>query len=238
MNYTQFEIYTPENAVEGRLYWKSSEGKDWHEFVNELSEVENVDILEYSKNGTILSVNPDMSFTIPVGKSYLVVGVDGGNQTDEPWQEGEIPAIYQHYVILNGELVDLNLNVDILKKERWERIKQVRTEKSQGGTLIHSVGKWFHTDEKSMTHYLGLNQQRMMGVFRVVSWKTMDGSFVPLTEQLLAQVSNQVINNELLIFGVAEQHRMAMEALPNPLEYSDELISTLWPQVYEDAKNV
>ena len=63
----------------------------------------------------------------------------------------------------------------------------------------------------------------------------MDGSFVKLHDSLLGEVSNQVINNELLIFGIAEQHKSMMEAYQNPLEYTEEVMNTLWPQTYAES---
>ena len=220
-HYTQFTQYTPTDAQPATLYWKSQEGVDWREIKNLMSNDDTLTAVIFSHTtGSIEQVTDDLSNVIPTGKSVLLV---------DSAPDGPLANYYIH----NGTLMEIN--IDDLRNEKWEAIKLLRDSKSQGGTFVNSINKWFHTDPKSLIHYLGLNQQRMMGSYTPVMWKTMDGSFVKLNDSLLGEVSNQVINNELMIFGIAEQHKSMMEAYPNPLEYTEEIMNTLWPQVYADT---
>lgn len=219
--YTQFTQYTPSDAQPATLYWKSQEGADWREAKNVMANDSTLSAIIFNHvTGSIEQVTDDLSNVIPTGKSVLLTNsVPDGSLTN--------------YYIHNGTLMEIG--IDALRNEKWEAIKLLRDSKSQGGTFVNSVSKWFHTDPKSLIHYLGLNQQRMMGTYTPAMWKTMDGSFVKLNDSLLGEVSNQVINNELMIFGIAEQHKSMMEAYPNPLEYTEEIMNTLWPQVYADT---
>ena len=219
--YTQFTQYTPIDAQPATLYWKSQEGGDWREVKNLMTYDETLSAIIFNcVTGSIEQVTDDLSNVIPTGKSVLLIN---------SVPDGSLSNYYIH----NGTLTEID--IDALKNEKWEAIQLLRDSKSQGGTFVNSINKWFHTDPKSLTHYLGLNQQRMMGSYTPVMWKTMDGSFVKLHDSLLGEVSNQVINNELMIFGIAEQHKSMMEAYQNPLEYTEEVMNTLWPQTYAES---
>ena len=219
--YIHFTQYTPSDAQPATLYWKSQEGVDWREVKNLMANDDTLTAIIFNHvTGSIEQVTDDLSNVIPTGKSVLLTN--------------SVPdGALSNYYIHNGTLMEIH--IDALRNEKWEAIKLLRDSKSQGGTFVNSINKWFHTDPKSLTHYLGLNQQRMMGSYTPVMWKTMDGSFVKLNGSLLGEVSNQVINNEMMIFGIAEQHKSMMEAYPNPLEYTEEIMNTLWPQVYADT---
>ena len=115
----------------------------------------------------------------------------------------------------------------------WELIKAERDRrKSEGGFTC--AGKWFHSDDRSLAHHSGnkdtaRDQMAAGGVMTdplrdpltltVISWKTMDGSFIPLTCQLTFDIvcaaKCQELNNHL----AAETHRANMEASPVPGEY-------------------
>ena len=220
-HYTQFTQYVPTDAQPATLYWKSQEGVDWREVKNLMAYDKTLSAIIFNcVTGSIEQVADDLSNVIPTGKSILLIN---------SVPDGSLSNYYIH----NGTLMEID--IDALKNEKWKAIQLLRDSKSQGGTFVKSINKWFHTDAKSLTQYLGLNQQRMMGSYTPVMWKTMDGSFVKLYDSLLGELSNQVINNELMIFGIAEQHKSMMEAYPNPLEYTEEIMNTLWPQTYAES---
>ena len=224
-NYTFFTQYVPDDAEPSTLHWVSQDGVDWRIVKETLRNAPSLTAAIYNhKSGIIESVTKDISSVIPVAKSVLIFDstefIDLNNFNSE-------------YFVHNGSLV--KIDVGVIRSEKWEAIKLLRDIKSQGGIFVNSINKWFHTDPKSLIHYLGLNQQRMMGSYTPVMWKTMDGLFVKLNDSLLGEVSNQVINNELMIFGIAEQHKSMMEAYPNPLEYTEEIMNTRWPLTYTDT---
>lgn len=224
-NYTQFVQYTPTDAQPATLYWKSKEGADWRAVKEILAQDSSLTAIMYNhETGKIEQVAKDLSTVIPIGKSVLIISIS---------EFGQFENLLIGYIIYEGEIVEVGKTE--IYEQQWEKIKQIRDEKSQGGTFVKSINKWFHTDPKSLVHYLGLNQQRMMGSYSAVTWKTMDGSYVRLSDALLGEVSNQVINNELLIFGIAEQHKSMMEAYTNPLEYTEAVMNTLWPQTYDES---
>jgi hypothetical protein len=112
-------------------------------------------------------------------------------------------------------------------EEIWERIKARRDGLSENGG--YQVGdKWFHSDQKSRSQQLGLV---LLGasIPANLQWKTMDGSFVTMTQQLAGQVLAAAAASDQEIFAVAEAHRLAMEASADPAAYD---YSTGWPTVF------
>jgi hypothetical protein len=111
---------------------------------------------------------------------------------------------------------------------RWESIKAIRDSRKVGGVLVD--GKWFHSDDSSRIQQIGLV---MMGANIPVGlqWKTMDGTFVTMTQTLAGQIFNASAAHDQATFAKAEEHRAAMEASSDPAAYD---FSTGWPAVYGD----
>lgn len=108
----------------------------------------------------------------------------------------------------------------------WEHIKAERDRRKAGGVKVDA--KWFHSDDASRIQQMGLV---MMGasIPANLQWKTMDGSFVTMTQTLASQVFQAVAASDQAIFTVAETHRAAMEANADPASYD---YSTGWPKIY------
>ena len=112
----------------------------------------------------------------------------------------------------------------------WEIIQARRDGVKAGGVLV--AGKWFHTDDPSRIQYLGLVMMGA-GIPAGLQWKTMDGSFVAMTQELASQVFQAVSALDIAAFAVAEQHRSAMETVENPYEYD---YSATWPTTFKEAQ--
>ena len=85
---------------------------------------------------------------------------------------------------------------------RWAKIKQLRDELTEdGGCLV--AGKWFHSDVKSKQQQMALV---MMGasIPSNLQWKTLDGSFVVMTQLLAAELFAAQAAREQAIFARAE----------------------------------
>ena len=108
----------------------------------------------------------------------------------------------------------------------WEKIKAERDRRMVGGVKVGA--KWFHSDDSSRIQQMGLV---MMGasIPANLQWKTMDGSFITMTQALASQVFQAVAASDQAVFTVAEQHKAAMEASADPSTYD---FSTGWPKIY------
>lgn len=109
----------------------------------------------------------------------------------------------------------------------WGRIKAERDRRKAGGIKVGT--KWFHTDDASRIQHMALN---MMGanIPANLQWKTMDGSFVTMTQSLAGQVFQAVALLDMQAFAKAEEHRIAMEASNDPASYD---FSAGWPASFE-----
>lgn len=115
------------------------------------------------------------------------------------------------------------------KESKWDAIKAERDRRKAGGAkvLVGGVDKWFHTDADSRIQQIGLV---MMGVnVPQVPWKTMDGSFVTMTQAIAGDIFLAVAALDQSVFAKAEQHKAAMEASPDPAAYNH---ATDWPLTY------
>jgi len=107
---------------------------------------------------------------------------------------------------------------------KWEEIKAERDRRKAAG--VHVAGKAFHSDADSRIQQLGLV---MLGasIPAGLQWKTLDGTFVTMTQQLAQQVFAATAASDQAIFAAAEAHRIAMLAASDPAAYD---FSGDWPE--------
>lgn len=113
------------------------------------------------------------------------------------------------------------------KASAWERIKTERDRRIQQGGYKAGT-KWYHSDTFSRTQQMGLV---MLGanIPANTPWKTMDGSFVVMTQTLAGQIFGTAAASDIAIFTAAEVHKAAMEASADPAAYS---FTGGWPAIY------
>ena len=119
----------------------------------------------------------------------------------------------------------------------WDRIQARRDALQVAGLPVS--GQWFHNDVKSRSQWermvnraelLGLSDEAMYLIGgQPVPWKTMAKTYVVLTAGKIREVVLAMEQREALIFGVAEQHRIAMLQAPDPGSYD---FSGGWPATY------
>jgi hypothetical protein len=128
---------------------------------------------------------------------------------------------------------------------KWETIKAERDRRKALGVKVGA--HWFHSDDPSRIQQLGLARKADRleasggsmdtpfsgpGPGGILAWKTIGGSFVPMTPTLAQQISEAIEALDLGVFAAAEGHRMAMEASENPESYD---FSGGWPATIEDT---
>ncbi len=141
---------------------------------------------------------------------------------DIVWEAGEpIPPVEQ----LETD------HLELLREDIWVAIKAERDYRYViTGTPV--AGKWYHSDEVSKLQQVALQAAAGLNILPAnLMWKTMDGSFVQMTNQLALQIFGGAMSKGTEIFSVAEQHRLTMLALPDPTGYD---FSANWPQTYAE----
>ena len=117
------------------------------------------------------------------------------------------------------------------QEEVWTRIKQKRHDNLRGGVYVKSISKWLHSDDESRAQYTFM--RTMPTLPEKMMWKTMDNTFVPMTKELLDELSLQLLADEQADFANAERHRAAMLKADNPLDYD---YSGGWTANYASAQ--
>lgn len=112
-----------------------------------------------------------------------------------------------------------------LLEQAEANIKQDRDRRKDGGVLVS--GKWFHSDAGSRIQQLGL---LLMGAnIPAIQWKTMDGSFVTMTQTLAGQIFQGAAALDMALFTNCETHLAGVRAASDPTTYDH---STGWPASY------
>lgn len=96
----------------------------------------------------------------------------------------------------------IKINKEKLSEIRWSKIKKIRDDlTNNGGCFV--AGKWFHSDPKSKQQQMAL---MMMGnnLPEGIQWKTMDGTFIELTPQIIYDLFQAQVQREQEIFSIAE----------------------------------
>lgn len=105
-------------------------------------------------------------------------------------------------------------------------IKAERDRRKAGGVKVGA--KWFHSDDGSRIQQMGLVMTGA-SIPTGLQWKTMDGSFITMTQALAGNVFAATAASDQAVFAAAETHRVAMEASADPASYD---YSGGWPKIY------
>lgn len=110
----------------------------------------------------------------------------------------------------------------------WNQIQLRRDFGKNGGFKVEvepGVFKWFHSDIDSRTQQLGLI---IAGLdVPAIPWKTMDGTFVTMTPEIVTKIFQAAFVLDTGLFSVAETHKANMEASEVPSSYD---FSLEWPE--------
>ncbi len=112
----------------------------------------------------------------------------------------------------------------------WEQIKATRDRLSDEGgysVTVNGTPKWFHSDGKSKTQQLALV---MLGAnVPPVQWKTMDGSFVIMSQALAGAIFQAALSMDMALFAHAESLKAQVDAAADPAAVD---ITAGWPATY------
>jgi hypothetical protein len=129
--------------------------------------------------------------------------------------------VYDELVSISSEPIPpkevLDQEMDSLLRTRcWRDIQAERDRRKSAGVKVGE--NWFHSDDTSRIQQLALV---MFGANMPagIMWKTMQGTFVPMTPALATQIFQATALHDQLIFAKAEEHRQAMLSSPDPLSY-------------------
>lgn len=117
----------------------------------------------------------------------------------------------------------------------WEKLQKHRDWREQNtGTpvMVGGVQKWFHSDDPSKIKQLALVKAADLNQMPAdLQWKTMDRSFVLMTNEIAYAVYIEAMMMSTRIFAIAEQHRQGIMASTDPENYD---WSTNWPQMFSE----
>lgn len=117
----------------------------------------------------------------------------------------------------------------------WEGIKNMRAYKNSLGFYVPSVDKWFHSDQAAINNYQVIGLSIVMKTFKPEKWKTMDGSWVEMTEELFGDVMSAMNEHGVYNFKIAELHYENVKKSDEPLNYD---YKTGWKPNYIDVVGV
>jgi len=129
--------------------------------------------------------------------------------------------------VFNQELADS----DLLRRKQSviSNLINYRSTILDGGAkiIVSGADKWMQTDAHSRTQWLALYVAPSIGPGIV--WRTMDGSYVTVTREVVDNVYAKTTLLDMLAFGNAETHRAGIMGSTDPESYD---FSTGWPEVF------
>lgn len=190
----------------------------------------------------IRNLNPNTSFSAPFsapdGYSLVFSSPQPSfNSTTEAVRELQ-PLLTakghyeQQWEVYNLPTEQVNANLASARIQKWESIKAERDRRKYLGVKVGS--HWYHSDDPSRIQQLALV---LMGnsIPAGLMWKTLTLTpppvFVEMTPALAQGIFQATAASDAAIFAVAENHRIAMEASPDPSGYD---FSTGWPVSIEE----
>lgn len=122
--------------------------------------------------------------------------------------------------------------IDKIRDKKWKDIKIERSRRNYGGVYVDS--KWFHTDEPTRAQYsimltTALEKEWASDYVIEANWKTMTGTYTPMTVAKLRAIRDAETANEKINFANAEVHRLTMLAASDPTDYD---FSSGWCEIY------
>lgn len=164
-----------------------------------------------------------------IRKAYpAAVVVNGNDATDiKAWDAAGLEIEIDFVLVESQDAV-------IMLASAWEQIKLHRDHLTQNGgykVTVGGVDKWFHSDVFSRVQQVGLV---MLGanIPPTLQWKTMDGSFVGMTQSLAQQIFQAAAAQEIAHFAKAEEHHAALQALTTVEEIAAYDWKAGWPEVW------
>lgn len=113
------------------------------------------------------------------------------------------------------------------KAAKWAEVQAERDRRKFAGYM--ASGHRFHSDPDSRTQQLGLV---IMGAnVPPIQWRTLDGDYVTMTQQLAGAIFTATATGDSLIFAAAEVHRNAIFALTDLSSIESYDFSGGWPAV-------
>lgn len=143
------------------------------------------------------------------------------------------PKYYDNSPGADGQIVSAPKPLQSVLGGIFQEINTHRDELTRNGgykVSVDGVDKWFHSDVFSRSQQIGLV---MMGsnIPADLKWKTMDGSFVTMTQALASQVFQAAAASDMAIFAAAENHKAALQAAADVDEVAGyDWRNTGWPE--------
>jgi hypothetical protein len=183
-----------------------------------------------SPNSRVIDSSPTMKYGFVVVEDYLVQALENPI-TEYKYVEGNFvhfPRPSMNHVILDGEWI-LHEELHKLTLGRLtliNAIKVVRDERKSGGVNVY--GNWFHSDDSSRVQHLGLLTLGA-NIPSNLQWKTMQGTFVIMTQQLVNGIFSSILLHDMNTFAMAELHIACMLECYDPFKYD---YRVGWPPIF------
>lgn len=140
-------------------------------------------------------------------------------------------SVYENLTLVSGTQIPPKEDLDNFRLGDtrilvWKQVQTRRDIRKQGGVKVGNY--WFHSDDASRIQQLGLV---MFGANLPagIMWKTMSGEFVQMTSTLAQQIFGAIATSDVIVFGVAEQHRANINVSMDPANYD---YTVGWPLIY------
>lgn len=234
----KFKLYEPSsNAIDGVLYLKSEDEKDWYEIQSQFAK----DTLKvmFDDNGLVISCSRDASLLFPVNCGVLEVEsetddllgcyVVNGNIVKE-----EKPSEYHEW---DGSkwVVSQDKRNELLNSQRAEiraAINKKRDDCVNGGVFVPKINKWVDTDGKGRSTLVEIKADfDLNGKDNTYTLICADNTAQVIHFEDFKAVWNAVKTLKEKMYENAYMHKLLLEQSANPKDYN---WSSGWSKTYQE----
>lgn len=234
----KFKTYEPSsNAIDGVLYLRSEDGKDWYEIQSQFAK----DTLKvmFDDNGLVISCSRDVSLLFPVNCGVLEVESEtddllGCYVVNGSIVKEEKPSEYHEW---DGDkwVVPQEKQKDLLDAERVEiraAINEKRDGCVNGGVFVPEINKWVDTDDKGRSTLVEIKADfDLNGKDNTYTLICADNTAQVIHFEEFKAVWNAVKTLKEKMYENAYMHKLLLEQSANPKDYN---WSSGWSKTYQE----
>lgn len=234
----KFKTYEPSsNAIDGVLYLRSEDGKDWYEIQPQFSD--NTLKVMFDDDGLVVSCSRDASSLFPVDCGVLEVESDTDDLLGCYVINGKLimekkPSEYHEW---DGDkwVVSQDKRNELLNAQRAEiraAINKKRDDCVNGGVFVPLINKWVDTDDKGRSTLVEIKADfDLNGKDNTYTLICADNTAQVIHFEEFKAVWNAVKTLKEKMYENAYMHKLLLEQSANPKEYN---WSSGWSKTYQE----
>lgn len=234
----KFKLYEPSsNAINGVLYLKSEDEKDWYEIQSQFSK----DTLKvmFDDSGLIISSSRDVSSLFPLNCGVLEIDTKEDNLNGSYVINGKFvnipkPSEFHEW---NGVewIIQAEKKAELIRKQKDDIRAEINAKRDacvNGGVFVPEINKWVDTDDKGRSTLVEIKADfDLNGNDNTYTLICADNTAQVIRFEDFKAVWNAVKTLKEKMYENAYMHKLLLEQSASPKDYN---WSSGWSKTYQE----